>query len=77
MDDDFVLLVAPQFPDALGQLLQGNQLCRVNAGDGLFAGEPAIDKQIAAIALVNDLTLVTRNRSDYDRARVAVVNLWD
>ena len=36
--------------------------------------EPAIDKQIAAIALVNDLTLATRNARDFDVPGLSVVN---
>ena len=34
----------------------------------------ALDKQIAAIALVNDLTLVTRNLSDFAGSGVKLVN---
>ena len=34
----------------------------------------AIDKQIAAIALVNDLTLVTRNTADFARAGAKLLN---
>jgi predicted nucleic acid-binding protein len=34
----------------------------------------ALDKQIAAIALVNDLTLVTRNLSDFVGSGVKLVN---
>jgi predicted nucleic acid-binding protein len=33
-----------------------------------------LDKQIAAIALVNDLTVVTRNTSDFDGTGVKLVN---
>jgi len=35
------------------------------------------DLMIAATALHHDLTIVTRDRSDYDKARVPVVNPWD
>jgi toxin FitB len=35
------------------------------------------DLMIAATALHHGLTVVTRDRSDYDKARVPVVNPWD
>jgi predicted nucleic acid-binding protein len=35
------------------------------------------DLMIAATALLHGLTVVTRDRSDYDRARVPVVNPWE
>lgn len=35
------------------------------------------DLIIAATSLVHGLTMVTRDRSDYDKARVSVVNPWD
>jgi predicted nucleic acid-binding protein len=35
------------------------------------------DLIIAATALENGLTVVTRDRSDYDKAGVAVVNPWE
>jgi toxin FitB len=35
------------------------------------------DLIIAATAIHHGLTLVTRDRSDYDKARVPVVNPWD
>jgi hypothetical protein len=34
----------------------------------------AIDKQVAAIALVNDLTIVTRNTADFEGTGARVVN---
>ena len=34
----------------------------------------AIDKQIAAIALLHDLTLVTRNTADFKRTGVRLLN---
>ncbi len=36
--------------------------------------EHALDKQIAAIALVNDLTLATRNVADFQGLRVRLRN---
>jgi predicted nucleic acid-binding protein len=36
--------------------------------------EHALDKQIAAIALVHDLTLVTRNTADFEGTGVKVMN---
>ena len=36
----------------------------------------ALDKQIAAIALVNDLTLVTRNLADFEESGVKLANLF-
>jgi toxin FitB len=38
---------------------------------------PAIDALIAATAKVNQLTLVTRNVSDFDAADMKVLNPWD
>ena len=38
---------------------------------------PAIDALIAATAKVNQLTLVTRNVSDFDAAGLKVLNPWD
>ena len=34
----------------------------------------AIDKQIAAIALVNDMTVVTRNTKDFEGAGLSLIN---
>lgn len=39
--------------------------------------ENAIDKQIAAIALTRDLTLVTRNTSHFSRLGSAILNPFD
>jgi predicted nucleic acid-binding protein len=35
------------------------------------------DLMIAATAIDHGLTVVTRDRSDYDKARTDVLNLWD
>lgn len=39
--------------------------------------ENAIDKQIAATALINDLTLVTRNIGDFESTGVKLLNPFD
>jgi len=36
--------------------------------------ENELDKQIAAIALVNDLTVVTRNTADFEGTGVKLIN---
>jgi len=38
---------------------------------------PVIDAMIAASAIINDLTVATRNIGDYKNCEVAVINLWD
>lgn len=38
--------------------------------------ENALDKQIAATALIYDLTVVTRNQKDFDSTGVPVLNPW-
>ena len=38
--------------------------------------ENALDKQIAATALIYDLTVVTRNHKDFYRTGVPVLNPW-
>jgi len=48
-------------------------------GDGDRSGRPAAfaDAQIAAVALENNLDLVTRNVKDFDRFDLDIVNPWD
>jgi predicted nucleic acid-binding protein len=38
---------------------------------------PAVDGYIAATALVNGLTVVTRNTRDFEGTGVAVLNPWE
>ncbi len=38
---------------------------------------PAMDSLIAALALVGNMTLVTRNTNDFDGAGINLVNPWD
>jgi predicted nucleic acid-binding protein len=47
------------------------------AGDALGRQRPIIDTQIAAIALVHGLTVVTRNLRDFVPLGVATVNPWE
>ncbi len=54
--------------DAEAALLWG-RLCVPEA-------EPALDKQIAAIALLHDLTIVTRNTADFKPTGVRIRNPW-
>ena len=37
----------------------------------------ALDKQIAAIALVNDMTVVTRNTTDFEGTGLYLINPFD
>jgi len=37
---------------------------------------PAIDSLIAATVLANQMTLITRNVSDFEAAGVEIVNPW-
>jgi hypothetical protein len=43
-------------------------------GDRVPDPHHAIDKQIAAIALLHDLTVVTRNTSDFAETEVRLLN---
>ena len=45
VNDDFLVFVAFEFADALGKLLQGDELCGGDGGDGLLAGEASIDEK--------------------------------
>lgn len=49
----------------------------MGAGDAIGRQHPIIDTQIAAIALVHDLTIVTRNIRDLAPLGVPTVNPWE
>jgi toxin FitB len=49
----------------------------MGAGDAAGRQLPIIDAQIAAIALANDLTVVTRNVRDFAPMRVSTVDPWE
>jgi predicted nucleic acid-binding protein len=38
---------------------------------------PVIDSLLSATALENDLTIVTRNESDFTPAKVKILNIWN
>jgi predicted nucleic acid-binding protein len=50
---------------------------RLLVEEGRKTGHTFSQPDIAATAIHHGLTVVTRNRSDYDKARVPVVNPWD
>jgi predicted nucleic acid-binding protein len=49
----------------------------MGTGDAAGRQLPVIDAQIAAIALANDLTVVTRNVRDFAPMRVPTIDPWD
>ena len=49
----------------------------MGAGDAAGRQHPIIDTQIAAIALVHDLAVVTRNIRDFAPLGVATINPWE
>jgi len=49
--------------------------CVMLGSDGHTFSQP--DLIIAATAIHYDLTVVTRDRSDYGKARVSVINPWE
>jgi predicted nucleic acid-binding protein len=65
---DHVLPVTPEVADRWG----------VITGTALRRGQPlpAIDSLIAATAIVNNLTVVTRNVRDFERCGAAVFSPW-
>lgn len=52
-------------------------VARLAAGLHIPDPKPERDAYIAATALVNDLTVVTRNVRDFERTGVRVVNPWE
>jgi hypothetical protein len=56
-------------------MLQWRLLVEEGRKSGHTFSQP--DLIIAATALQHGLTVVTRDRSEYDRARVPVMNLWE
>jgi toxin FitB len=68
-----LLASCPAF-DADAALVWGELM---GAGDAAGRQHPIIDTQIAAICLVHDLTVVTRNVRDFAPLGVATVNPWE
>jgi hypothetical protein len=72
--------VRPMFDGRVLQVTEEIMLkWRLLAEEGRKAGHTFSqpDLIIAATAIHHGLTVVTRDRSDFDRARVSVVNPWD
>jgi toxin FitB len=72
--------VRPMFGERVLQITEDIMLkWRLLVEEGRKAGHTFSqpDLIIAATAIHHGLTLVTRDRSDYDRARVPVINPWD
>ena len=71
---DVVLASFPVLPyDETAAHWHGNERARL---EGLGRPAPYVDGQIAAIALVNDLVLVTLNVKDFARFKNVVVANW-
>ena len=72
--------VRPMFGERVLQITEDIMLkWRLLVEEGRKAGHTFSqpDLIIAATAIHHGLTLVTRDRSDYDKARVPVINPWD
>jgi predicted nucleic acid-binding protein len=72
--------VRPMFGERVLQITEDIMLkWRLLVEEGRKAGHTFSqpDLIIAATAIHHGLTLVTRDRSDYDKARVTVINPWD
>jgi hypothetical protein len=72
--------VRPMFEDRVLQItedimLKWRLLVEVGRKTGHVFSQP--DLLIAATAIQHDLTVVTRDRSDFDKAGVPVLNPWD
>ena len=77
--DAYLTFVAPLLEscpafDAAAAAIWGELM---GSGDAAGRQLPIIDAQIAAIALANDLRVVTHNVRDFAPMRVATVNPWD
>ena len=68
-----LLASCPAF-DADAALIWGELM---GAGDATGRQHPIMDTQIAAIALVHGLTVVTRNLRDFAPLGVATINPWE
>jgi predicted nucleic acid-binding protein len=80
LNDWLMHRVRPMFDLRVLQVTEDIMLkWRLLAEDGRKAGHTFSqpDLIIAATALQHGLTVVTRDRSDYDKARVPVVNPWE
>jgi len=68
MSEERILPVNPAVADNWG-IIQGK---------AEMAGAPlsSLDSLIAATAFTHNLTIVTRNESDYSAARVPIMNPW-
>ena len=72
--------VRPMFGERVLQITEDIMLkWRLLVEEGRKAGHTFSqpDLIIAATAMHHGLTIVTRDRSDYDKARVPVINPWD
>lgn len=70
--ENWLAIVLEQFPERL--LSFDAEAAQVWGRLRVPTPEHALDKQIAAIALVNDLTVVTRNTADFAGAGVRLMN---
>lgn len=80
LNDWLIHKVRPMFDGRVLQVTEDIMLkWRLLVEDGRKAGHTFSqpDLIIAATAIHHGLTVVTRDRSDYDKARVPVVNPWD
>ena len=80
LNDWLAHTVRPMFDGRVLQITEDIMLkWRFLVEEGRKTGHtfPQPDLIIAATALHHGLTVATRNRSDYDKARVSVINPWD
>jgi tRNA(fMet)-specific endonuclease VapC len=60
--------------DAQALMTWGRLMARLEADGSIM---PALDSLIAAIVLTHDMTLVTRNVSDFENSGVKIANPWE